>query len=83
MWSKVKPNVLVLSAMAAGLVLFIVWQLFTHVDDLSGFPFGEIVSMIIGIGIGSLLTIASQVAQDPPPPTVPASTVEKILDKVK
>jgi len=81
MREKIKPNVLILAGMATALTLVLVIKLIGH-DEFVGedFPFGEVVSMIIGIGIGSLLTIASQVAQDPPPPTVPAHIVEKMLD---
>ena len=81
MLSKIKPNVIILAGMASALTLVLVILLLGHEKFVGeGFPFGEVVSMIIGIGIGSLLTIASQVAQDPPPPTVPAHIVEKIID---
>ena len=77
MLQKIKPNVIILSSFAALLTGLAILHLVDNVTDAES---TTILSMLIGIGIGSLLTIASQVAQDPPPPTVPAHIVEKIID---
>ena len=39
----------------------------------------EILALLVGIGVGGLMTLAGQVATDPPPPTIPASTHENMM----
>ena len=84
MLEKIRPNVIVLSLIGGALTWYVVGQLVGFLKDIEGLEAGlaivAVLSTLIGIGIGSLFTIASQVAQDPPPPTVPAPIAERLIN---
>ena len=69
MWTKIRPNVLLISIISAAI---------TFVALLMG------ERDIALLGVGSLLGLASGLATDPPPPSVPANvftaTFEKVVD---
>lgn len=77
MLSKIRPNVLYLGTIVAAMVVVLAVMLIDKVDVLIS---NEILSLLVGIGIGGLLTVVGQVASDPPPPTIPA---ELHLDVIK
>ena len=76
MVSKIRPNVM--AALMCGSVLTVLfgWWLIDRLDNAVS---TEILAMLVGIGVGGLFTLAGLLAQDPPPPTVPASTHEATL----
>ena len=84
MVGKLRPNVIILAGLAAILVLIFGYMLIGKLEvqgDEATLAVTAILSMIVGIGIGGLMAIAGQVATDPPPPTVPASTHEAMMGK--
>ena len=79
MIDKVRPNVLYLATLAG--VITVIFGVML-IQRIQGNISTEILALLVGIGIGSLLTLAGQCATDPPPPTVPASTHEKVIEKL-
>lgn len=74
MFSKIRPNAVIFGVILAVLFVFLI-----QTDDLPK----EVVLVSVGIVLGSLGTGLTKVLDDPPPPQVPGSIVEKILDKDK
>ena len=76
MLSKVRPNVLVLAGFGALLTGLFGYALIAILSDGDGADFilavVAVLSMLVGIGVGGLMTLSGQVATDPPPPTVSA-----------
>lgn len=74
--SKWRPNVLVL-----GLALTVVVGMFGRWMTLKmGAPIApELLSMLIGTGLGPLIAIVALIATDGPPPVVPADVHERIV----
>lgn len=66
---KVRPNVVLLTSALLGTVIWLFHAGFTE-------------PAIFVASITGVVGVIGMVAQDPPPPTVPASTVDKILDKL-
>jgi len=63
-WSKLKPNVLLVSLIVGFLVLmFGAWLVPELTDKVSN----EILALLIGVGIGGLIGIAGTLASDGPP----------------
>ena len=79
MLSKIRPNVIFLAVLIAAVTGYLAVRL---LDKTEAILSGEILSLLVGIGIGGLVTAMGTVAQDPPPPTVPASTFEKMVDRI-
>ena len=69
MTSKLRPNVLIL-----GLAMTILVGLFGHwiTSAMNVAVAPEILTMLVGIGIGPLIAIVAMLATDSPPPSVPA-----------
>lgn len=76
MIAKIRPNVIILSLIVAILTYLFGIALIGKIDRLIS---SEILALLLGIGIGGLLTLAGQIASDPPPPTVPADTHERMM----
>ena len=81
LWQKIRPTVIVLSVLAASLAAFCVWLLigiYSHGNT----PSTEVLIALVGVAglcVGSLLTLAGQVATDPPPPSIPAKEFPDVL----
>ena len=74
---KIRPNVIILALMTAIVtVIFGVMLIGLIENSISN----EILALLVGIGVGGLMTLAGQVATDPPPPTIPASTHEAMMN---
>ena len=78
MLQKLRPNVLVLAALVAGLTGYLAVLLIARTQAIVS---NEILALLVGVGIGGLVGVMSAVAQDPPPPTVPADTAERLVEK--
>ena len=77
MLNKLRPNVIILSIIIA----LLTFTLATKLIDIADVPLSsEILALLVGVGVGGLVSTLSGVAQDPPPPSVPAHIVEKMLD---
>ena len=76
MIAKIRPNVMAALICGSALTGLFGWWL---IDRLDGGVSAEILAMLVGIGVGGLFTLAGLLAQDPPPPSVPASTHEATL----
>ena len=75
MRDKIRPNVIILALLTAIVtVIFGVMLIGLIENNISN----EILALLVGIGVGGLMTLAGQVATDPPPPTIPASTHENM-----
>lgn len=76
MRDKIRPNVIILALLTAIVtVIFGVMLIGLIENNISN----EILALLVGIGVGGLMTLAGQVATDPPPPTIPASTHENMM----
>ena len=76
MRDKIRPNVIILALLTAVVtVIFGVMLIGLIQAQISN----EILALLVGIGVGGLMTLAGQVATDPPPPTIPASTHENMM----
>ena len=76
MRDKIRPNVIILALLTAVVtVIFGVMLIGLIENNISN----EILALLVGIGVGGLMTLAGQVATDPPPPTIPASTHESMM----
>ena len=85
--NKLKPMVAFLAVGVFALALVFGLKLISILGAGEGAEFVlavvAILSMIVGIGIGGLMTLAGQVATDPPPPTVPAHVHLAALEAVR
>ena len=70
---KIRPNVIILAILTAVVTVIFGVMLIGLID---GQISNEILALLVGIGVGGLMTLAGQVATDPPPPTIPAQTHE-------
>ena len=76
MRDKIRPNVIILALLTAVVtVIFGVMLIGLIENSISN----EILALLVGIGVGGLMTLAGQVATDPPRPTIPASTHENMM----
>ncbi len=75
MWSKVRPNVIALALLVAALTGCLAALLIERAEAPVS---NEILALLVGVGLGGLVGVMSAVAQDPPPPTIPAGTAEKL-----
>lgn len=86
MIARIRPNVLVIAAIAAVLA-------YLALNDLFGLFAGKELltpelliaglAGTVGLCIGSLLTLAGQVATDAPPPSFPAAELPELLKALK
>ena len=85
--NKIKPMVALLATGVFALALIFGLKLIDILEKGDGDEFVlaavAILSMIVGIGVGGLMTLAGQVATDPPPPTVPADVHLQAIETVK
>lgn len=79
MLDKVRPNVIVLAILVAALTGYLAIMLIGKTDTLVS---NEILALLVGVGIGGLVGVMSSVSQDPPPPTVPSDTHERLITKI-
>ena len=90
MKEKIKPNVLVLAGLVTIITGALLWGMFNFLSHFTpetefwdGAVVGSVITLfvtIVGVAIGGLVTTMSTVAQDTPPPTVPASTHEWVVE---
>ena len=76
MRDKIRPNVIILAVLTAVVTVIFGVMLIGLIDTQIS---NEILALLVGIGVGGLMTLAGQVATDPPPPTIPASTHEAMM----
>ena len=86
---KIRPNVIVLASFITGLTVLLIIGTFTFLDSFvpdspfwDGAVLGAVITLfitLIGVSIGGLVGVMSAVAQDAPPPTVPASLVSELV----
>ena len=74
MFAKLRPNVLLLGALVGAMTMVLALQLIGKTEAIVS---NEILALLVGVGLGGLVGVMSAVAQDPPPPTIPAETFEK------
>lgn len=76
---KLRPNALILAGMSS--VLFVGTGAALVVGAIMGFP--QEIQLILAVAVGAsgvkMVDFASAVAQDPPPPQVPESSVDMML----
>ena len=75
---RIRPTVIYLSTVTAVLTGVLAFALISRISDAS--VSSEILALLVGIGVGGLMTIAGQVAQDPSPPMIPAETHERMMN---
>ena len=84
---RIKPMVAFLAAGVFALALVFGLKLISILEAGEGSEFVlavvAILSMIVGIGVGGLMTLAGQVATDPPAPSVPAAVHLQAIETVK
>jgi hypothetical protein len=73
---KIRPNVIILAILTAVVTVIFGVMLIGLIENAIS---NEILALLVGIGVGGLMTLAGQVATDPPPPTIPASTHEAMM----
>ena len=73
---KIRPNVIILAILTAVVTVIFGVMLIGLID---GQISNDILALLVGIGVGGLMTLAGQVATDPPPPTIPAQTHEAMM----
>lgn len=73
---KIRVNILLIAA----LVGLITLQLAIRLVDRSEHVSNEILALVVGVGLGGLVSVMGQLAQDSPPPGVPQSAVDKIVE---
>ncbi len=86
--NKFRPNVLLVALMLSILVVVLLGYLFSWLEEVApnvqwdaavmGAVFASAL-LIVGAVLGGLVSVMSQVAQDPPPPVVPAETAEALI----
>ena len=76
MRDKIRPNVIILALLTAVVTVIFGIMLIGLIENQIS---NEILALLVGIGVGGLMTLAGQVATDPPPPTIPASTHENMM----
>ena len=74
---KIRPNVIWLGTACLILTGFFGYML---IQQLGSSVSNEVLALLVGIGLGSMVSVVASVATDPPPPNVPAHVVEKMLD---
>ena len=74
--NPLRPNVLV--ALLSGALLTGIFG-YWLINRLDGTVASEILALLVGIGIGGVFTLAGVLAQDPPPPSVPADVHERLM----
>ena len=82
MIARIRPNVLIIAGIAAllaYLALTDLFKLFAGKELLTPELLIAGLAGTVGLCIGSLLTLAGQVATDPPPPSIPAEQFPEIL----
>ena len=76
MRDKIRPNVIILAVLTAIVTVIFGIMLIGLIENQIS---NEILALLVGVGVGGLMTLAGQVATDPPPPTIPASTHEAMM----
>lgn len=82
---KLRPNVLIISGISAVVALMSLnhlLKLFAGQEILTPELLIAALSMTAGLCIGSLLTLAGQVATDPEPANYPAKEANELVDKL-
>ena len=79
MLNKIKPNVIILGVAVALLTGYLAVLL---IGKTGAIVSNEILALLVGVGIGGLVGVMSAVAQDAPPPSVPARTFEKAIQRL-
>ena len=72
--NRIKPNVVAMASIGA-IVLIVVAAMFYETNP-------EMVSGAVGLYLAGILGYGKDIINAPPPPNVPETTVNKILDKV-
>ena len=93
--SKLRPTVIIMGLMLCGLTGGLMYGLFTWLFGFglgadnafwSGAVVGALAALfltVIGVSIGALASVMSTVAQPDPSPSVPETTVVKMLEAMK
>ena len=77
--NPLRPNVIIVASFGAILCGLFGVLLFINIGSTVS---NEILALLVGIGIGGLFTLAGVLAQDPPPPSVPAGVHERLVSKL-
>ncbi len=87
---KIRPNVLYIATLVAVLQLVMILGMFFFLGKFvpetqfwTGAVVGSIVTLcitVIGVSLGGLVTTMATVAENPPPPTVPAEVHTHLMD---
>ena len=88
--AKLRPNVLILAVLATLSATGALWLVMHYLGAANvlhglndnpemGILLGAVIGGTVGILIGSLLTLAGQVAIDPPPPAYPAKELPDLV----
>ena len=92
MLEKIRPNVLVLAVFITLIEIILLGGTFAFLNSFApdspfwdGAVLGAVVTLFVtlqGVALGGLVSTMSSVAQDAPPPTVPAAVHQALVDKV-
>ena len=74
MLSKLRPNVVALATLVGIITIIFGNRLLSDVTDAD-----TVLALLVGVGLGGLVSVMGGVAQDPPPPTVPADVHERLM----
>ena len=83
MLNKIRPNVWYMAAIVGLLTFVFLGQLVGIMETSIS---GELYALVVGVGLGGLVSVMSQTATDPPapaPPMVPAEVHLEALKAVK
>ena len=83
MMDKIRPNVVVLGLFISVLTGLLAVKLIDLIIAGSDVPAGvtEILALLVGVGLGGLVSTMGQTASDPPPPTVPAGVHQYLMER--
>ena len=91
MWEKVRPNALVMGIITGGMTFFFGMRLYGVIDGVvSGDNVdANTIALVLALAgltftpLGALISFATQLATDPPPPSPWPGVVEKLIERIE
>ena len=78
---KIRPNALILAAMAFAMSVGLMLLLWAGIERQWPLEFMILLATAYGSCLTAMIGLGSQVAADPPPPSVPGHIVERLIDR--